>query len=85
VAEDHPGPDLICARCNGAHTILACPHVKAVEFQDGYYEGEEQPRISRIEFLTPADYGPAPAAGENKLPDYQTLGGPADGANIKNR
>lgn len=75
MAEDHSGADLACARCGGAHTIIGCPLVKAVEFADGLYEGEEQPRITRIEFLTPADYGPAPAPGENPLPGYDTLGG----------
>jgi hypothetical protein len=75
VAEDSTGAGLVCARCGEAHTIIACPHVKAVEFTDGFYEGEDQPRITRIEFFAPADYGPAPAPGENPPPGYATLGG----------
>jgi hypothetical protein len=37
-----------CARCGQTHDIIACPHVKAVEF-----DGDS---ITRIEFLTPVDY-----------------------------
>lgn len=74
-----------CPRCSEPHeTILACPYVKAVEFSDGFSFGSEGPAlISRVEFLTPRDYGPA--TGGEKSPDasaqetaYQTLGGPAD-------
>lgn len=40
---------VICGRCGADHDIIACPFVKAVEFDDAM-------RVSRIEFLTPADY-----------------------------
>ncbi len=74
-------PPFKCPRCVDEHeTILACPYVKAVEFLDGYVFGEEaQPIISRVEFLTPRDYGPS--AGGEKSPEqageqagYPTLG-----------
>lgn len=64
-----------CQRCGGAHALTACMHVKAIEFECGV--------ISRVEFLTPADYGPPPApAGLDErpdseqpaLPDYPRLG-----------
>jgi len=46
-------PPDACARCGEPHEIIACPFVKAIEFEDG--DGR---LIRRIEFLTPADYGP---------------------------
>lgn len=76
----------VCPRCSQEHeTILACPYVKAVEFQDGYVFGADGPAIiSRVEFLTPRDYGPV--AGGEKSPDpgegetgYPTLGGARPG------
>lgn len=75
-----------CPRCTETHeTILACPYVKAVEFADGFAFGSDAPAlISRVEFLTPRDYGPA--AGGEKSPDaggegtgYPTLGGERPG------
>lgn len=75
MAEDNPGPDLRCPRCGLNHTIVACPHVKAIEFSGGYANADaDDPVIARVEFLTPADYGPAPAPGENPLPSYEKLG-----------
>lgn len=40
---------IFCPRCNEPHGIVQCPHVKAVEFDAGQ-------RVTRVEFLTPADY-----------------------------
>lgn len=45
-----------CPRCQHEHPIFACPYVKALEFEDA-----DLTLIRRIEFLTPGDYGPAPA------------------------
>lgn len=53
-----------CARCGQTHDIVACPHVKAVEF-----EGDS---ITRIEFLTPMDYPRDPAA----KPEVTAVDGP---------
>jgi hypothetical protein len=53
MAEDHPAARLVCRRCGGDHEIVACLYVKAIEFDD---DGD----IARVEFLTPADYPPAP-------------------------
>ena len=39
-----------CRRCGEAHDVVACPFVKAVEYDD--LTGT----IRRLEFLTPADY-----------------------------
>jgi hypothetical protein len=56
-----------CARCGAEHTIVACPNVKAVEF-DAFQ------RISRVEFLVPVDFHrqsigePAPDAYPKKGP-----------------
>lgn len=47
---------LCCQRCSEGHDLIACPHVKAVEYAEGG-------RITRVEFLTPADYGPPPKDG----------------------
>lgn len=65
-----------CPRCGDAHEIFSCPHVKAVEFEDGHvFEGHFQPRVRRIEFLTPADCVArrVDAAGEPQ-PDYPRKG-----------
>ena len=43
---------VICRRCQGNHDIEKCPHVKAIEYDENH-------RIKRIEFLTPADYMPS--------------------------
>lgn len=54
----HPTENEACPRCGQPHPILACPHVKSVEFADGHvFGGSFQPRISRVEFLTPSDFG----------------------------
>lgn len=61
-----------CWRCGEPHEIFACPHVKALEFEDGHvFGGGSSPRVSRIEFLTPADCVArrVDAAGEPQ-PDY---------------
>lgn len=75
-----------CPRCDQDHeTILACPHVKAVEFTDGFIFGADVPAIiSRVEFLTPRDYGPAVGGGNAPDPGgaetgYRTLGGEKPG------
>lgn len=45
-----------CRRCGDAHEIFACPHVKALEFEDGYVLGGTGAMVvRRVEFLTPAD------------------------------
>lgn len=67
-----------CCRCGEPHDIITCPYVKAVEFDD---TGEN---ILRLEFLTPADYGPAPAAQRSQTTaagevDYPRMG-PKQGA-----
>lgn len=74
MADDSTGPDgLKCARCAAAHTLLACPYVKAIDFEYGYVDGAESASIRRVEFLTPADYGrAAPAAAPEQ--DYPKLG-----------
>jgi len=61
-----------CPRCGEAHPVIACPYVKAVEFDPG-----TGLIIRRLEFLTPADYGRAPAVTrEPDAPadDYPRLG-----------
>lgn len=62
-----------CPRCREAHEVIACPHLKAIEFEDGHdFESPSRPLIRRLEFLTPADYVAAPrsAADGAPLPDY---------------
>ena len=61
-----------CPRCGEPHSIVACPHVKAVELHDGDFRF-----IKRVEFLTPADFpqrSPAPAAADEKSDDYPKIG-----------
>jgi hypothetical protein len=55
-----------CRRCGDAHEIIACPNVKAVEF-DGFQ------RISRVEFLVPVDFH-RQAIGEAAPNAYPTKG-----------
>ena len=58
----------VCDRCGGDHTPIACPYVKAVEFDASGLI------ITRLEFLTPADYGPSkPVADEKPSDDYPKL------------
>ena len=47
-----------CPRCAGAHTIVACPNVKAVELEHGGDFGS----VKRVEFMVPIDFPRAPAA-----------------------
>lgn len=63
-----------CPRCGGAHdpfaTPAACPYVKAVEWHES---GDGGLFISRVEFLTPTDFGPAvptPSDGDAAAADY---------------
>lgn len=44
--------DTKCPRCGDAHSIIACPLVKAIEFEHGGDLGS----VRRIEFMTPADW-----------------------------
>lgn len=54
-----------CPRCLQPHPLLSCPHLKAIEFEDGHVFGSPgPPRVRRLEFLTPSDYVAAPRAGE---------------------
>lgn len=62
-----------CPRCGEAHEIIECPHLKAIEFEDGYVFGAPSPpRVHRLEFLTPADYVAAPrgSTDQQPAPDY---------------
>ncbi len=62
------GPDRVepvteaqkCLRCGDAHELVACPYVKAIEW---YWSDDQagKPNVRRLEFLTPADYGPRAA------------------------
>ena len=64
----------ICPRCGGEHDLVGCPGVKAVEFG---FDLNNAKTIKRVEFLTPADYGPAAkAAPDNaaRADDYPKLG-----------
>lgn len=75
MGESPPGadPDLKCPRCGAPHDLFACQYVKAIEFADGFVDGSPSPpRIARIEFLTPADYGRAPAETPPS-PEYSKL------------
>ena len=61
-----------CPRCGEDHEPIACPHVKAVEFDaTGLI-------ITRLEFLTPADYEPRKEQDKPESPreDYDRLGQP---------
>ena len=61
---------LKCPRCDGDHAPIACPYVKAIEFDPG-----AGLIITRLEFLTPADYGPSkPVAVDDEAPEYPKLG-----------
>lgn len=40
-----------CRRCGEDHELIACPHVKALEF-----DSVTGLMITRVEFLTPIDY-----------------------------
>lgn len=68
---DEPAPK-VCRRCGGDHELIACDYVKAVEFD---HTGLI---ITRLEFLTPADYGPIKASSPDEPPaprqDYVRLG-----------
>ena len=64
------GVVLKCPRCGEDHAPIACPYVKAIEFDPvaGLI-------ITRLEFLTPADYGPSkPVAVDDESPEYPKLG-----------
>lgn len=74
MAEDRAGADpvttdepLDCPRCGAPHWLIACPFVKAVEFEDA-----DERLVRRVEFLTPADYPRAVPAGVPE-PDYPKL------------
>lgn len=60
-----------CPRCLEPHPLIECPYVKAIEFAVG-----DERLIRRVEFLTPADYGPAPKVGPEAEPakSYPRLG-----------
>jgi hypothetical protein len=60
-----------CPRCGDKHLIIACPYVKAIDFQDGNLL-----LIRRVEFLTPADYGPQ--APKPAVANVEPAAGPAD-------
>ena len=62
-----------CPRCGEKHLIIACPYVKAIDFEDGSLL-----QIRRVEFLTPADYGPQPTPKPAAAPDAEPAAGPAD-------
>ncbi len=65
-----PMPFDKCPRCAAEHAIMACPFVKAIEIQDGDFQ-----TITRVEFLTPADYGQQRALlKEEPAADYPKLG-----------
>jgi hypothetical protein len=70
---DELGPT--CRRCGENHDIVSCAHVKAVAF-------DEDGRIRRVEFLTPADcvvLNPLPTApAAPALDDYPKLGSSDD-------
>lgn len=61
-----------CWRCGADHPIVACPHVKAVEFSDA-----AALTVSRVEFLTPADWGVRASSGQagGERSGYPTLNG----------
>lgn len=66
-----------CPRCGAEHSIVACPFVKAVEFEQGIApDYVATGAIVRIEFLTPADYGPRAAAPAEPEPqeEYPRMG-----------
>ena len=74
-----------CPRCQQPHKLIACPHVKALEFEDG-----DPSRILRVEFLTPADFGPKvpPKPEAPPSPSYLRLGQDekhGDGSQNQNR
>lgn len=58
----------ICIRCLGAHPLIRCLYVKAVDLEFG---GDFN-SIKRVEFLTPADYG-RPVAPAEPPTDYPKL------------
>jgi hypothetical protein len=65
----------ICPRCEDAHPLIRFPYVKSVTFEDSTILS-----IRRVEFLTPADYGPQPLTrappGAEEATDYPRLGKP---------
>jgi len=55
-----------CQRCDQEHPLFRCPYVKAMTFDADH-------NMIRVEFLTPADYGPPQPL--TALPDdYPKLG-----------
>lgn len=62
-----------CLRCGELHPLPECPYVKAVDF---FKNG----KVRRVEFLTPADFGPQPKSsgdaetGED-YPKLKPMGG----------
>lgn len=62
---DAANPSEKCPRCGQAHELVACPYVKAVEF-DAFG------RVSRSEFLTPIDF--PREQRQDVEPDYPRLG-----------
>lgn len=64
-------PAAACPRCREAHDLVACPYVKAIDFN-------EDRTVRRAEFLTPADFGPkvAPSkpAADPSADAYPRLG-----------
>ncbi len=75
---------MACMRCKEEHPIIECPYVKAVEFEDCELTPDSPHPgriIRRVEFLTPADYGPRAAALAEPAPheDYPRMGAPKQG------
>jgi hypothetical protein len=66
---DSAAVELTCPRCSGKHEIIACPHVKAIEFEDG--DGQT---IRRLEFLTPNDFPRADPRAAPAPDNYRKLG-----------
>jgi hypothetical protein len=58
-----------CPRCGEPHGIIACPHVKAIEF-------DAEQNIMRVEFMVPVDFHRLDAAAM-AAPDNYPRKGPA--------
>jgi hypothetical protein len=56
-----------CPRCHEPHEWETCPYVKAIEYDD-------VGNITRLEFLTPADYGRPHPAPTEAVDNYPKLG-----------
>jgi hypothetical protein len=59
--------DAICPRCGEAHDIIACPNVKAIEF-------DAEQHIIRVEFLIPVDFHRQDAAAMAAPDNYPKKG-----------